>query len=212
MRIDKGLFLAIPIYDDDEGQTVHAWVHSTPLSREAVERHVRILGPVHSAIYSQGYGQVAGPAAAMMLLKKHAEDTGQIDGPAGVGALIAEIKRTTTVLVPGEPGQAWTPVPIDAAVQRSFITDDDRAEVENAIAFFICGSALLPRAMRRAMLDGGVGLWGAQISPLDSTAFAASLRTLSATANSGERSPASAPSAAVSANATVDGKPALLPH
>lgn len=231
MKIDKHLNLVIPIYGDEvpkldeKGvavldankkpvmvQPVRAYVHSTPLSREVFEKHFMVIARTFTAIYGGGLGQFGGPPIAMLLLKSVAEQQNAWEGDDGVRlGLVEEIRRTTTVMLPGEQGKGWQPVPLGVAVNRGAIDADDKSEVENAIVFFIVVSAMHKRAERRAILESVVDLWGAQISLLNSTDFAASLSTSTATANSGAKTPAGVTGKpAVGVDAVVDGKPASL--
>lgn len=216
LRIDKRLHFVVPIYEDDE-QTVRAYVHSTPLSREVVDQHFLILGQTFSAIFNQGLGAAAGPGMAMRLLRQLAQKTGvwEDDSAAGVvgvkNGLVEEIRRLTMVIAPSENG--WQPIPLQIAVDRKIIGDEDRAEVENAIVFFIAVYATLNRAQRKEMIETASALWGARTSSLNSTEFAASLPTSTATANSGETtSPAPASEEPAPAAATLDGKPLSVPR
>jgi hypothetical protein len=211
-RVDHRLNLVVPIYEDDEGERVLAYAYSTPLPRETVERHFFELGQAFSQIYSQGFGMVAGQAVGMMLLQQVGRNTGRENE---VGALVAEIRRLTLVVVPApnkDAPEPWQSVPLAIAAERGFISDDDRAEVENAVVFFICSSAMLPRRARKEMVTGAAALWGARVTSSSATEFIASLRTSSATGSTGAKSPAPAPAAAATATVTVDGKRSSLPH
>ena len=106
-------------------------------------------------------------------------------------ALVEEIRRLTLVVVPAERKGGWQTIPLGVAVERGFLTADDRAEVENAIVFFIVNSAVLPRAQRREMLEEASNLWGARISSSTPSEFAASLPKSTATARSGAKAPCS---------------------
>lgn len=214
MRIDKRLHLVVPIYADDAKTSVAAYIHSTPLSEEAIDRHFLLLAQTFSQTFSQGLGVGAGPAVAMRLLRRIAENTkawtNEDGSPGDAKLLVEEMRRLTTVIVPGTDG--WQQVPLQVAVDRNFISAEDRSEVENGIVFFIAVSATLPRDQRAAMLKEFVDLWGAQASSSSSTDFAASLKTSKGTGNTGAKSPAPVPSVAAPAAATVDGKRASVPH
>lgn len=213
MRIDKRLNLIVPVYDDD-GQNVVAYVHSTPLAAEFVDRHFLLLAQTFGQVFSQGLGRTSGPFVAMRLLRHIAQNTGQWENPdkspGDAQLLINEIRRVTMVLVPGDNG--WQQVPLQVAIERKFLNDEDRAEVENAIVFFIAGCATLPRSQRAEMLKPAAELWGAQLSSSTCTEFAAFLKTSTAAATIGEKSPAAAVSDGGPVNAVVDGKPASIPR
>lgn len=234
MRIDRRLNLVVPIYGEEvpklgddnlpvmqDGEPVMeapvvAYVHSTPLPAEVVDQYFMILGQTFSKIFSGGLGLASGPANAMRVMrslameqKAWADDSAS--GTIGVKrGVVDQIERLTTVAVPADNG-GWQSVPLAVAVDRKFISAEDKAEVENAIVFFICASEL-PRAQRKQIVSAGAALWGARTSPSNSTEFIASLKTSTATGSSGEKPPATASVDAGPANAMVDGKPALVPR
>ena len=85
-------------------------------------------------------------------------------------------------------------------------------EVENAIVFFIAVSATLNRAERKPMLESACGLWSAQLSSLNASAFAASLPRSTGTGSSGETSHAHAQTIAPHADAHGVGRRSSVPH
>jgi hypothetical protein len=227
LRIDKRLYLTIPIYEGDEsvfdattGETkpgkITAWVHSAPIAEELVDQHFMVLGRTYSTIFSQGLGLSAGPANAMRVLRHTADLMGVRHNNPKTGAvgveegLIAEMMRLANVVVLDAAGQ-WQPMPLEVAVQQDKISPDDKREVENAIAFFIAACATLGRSYRKAMVEAAADLWGAQITSSAFTEFTSSLRTSTGTDNSGEKSPAPVSNTDASANAMVGGKPQSVP-
>ena len=230
LKINRSLNFVVPIYGDeiqklgDDGkpetkngkpvmvQPVVAYVHSTPIAGEVLEKYALILNQTFAGVFNLGLGVAAGPSAAMRLLKKIATDSESWEGEGGVErGLVEEIRRLTNVVVPAEKG--WHVLPLEQATAQKKIDAEDKAEVEAAIVFFIAVSATLHRAQRKPMLEAAAALWDARISSLNATAFASSLGTSTAIASSGEAASASAtapPAAPV--NATVDGRPASLPH
>ena len=233
MKIDKALNLVIPIYGDDvpklDGtgkpviengkpvmvETVVAYVHSTPISRETFEKYFLPISQTFSAIFNQGLGAAGGPAVALLLLKERAQAAGVWEGPDGVErGLVDDMRRLTTVIAQREGG-GWEQVPLAIATARGMLNKEDVAEVENAIAFFIVNSAMLRRAQRRPMLETAADLWSARISSSTPTEFTASLPTSTGTGNSGasESAPAAGPQKQAPRGATVvvDGKPSSLP-
>jgi hypothetical protein len=192
-------------------QPISAYVHSTPIAAEVAEKHFLILAQTFAAIFNQGLGAAAGPGVAMRLMKRIAQRAGEWEGDEGVErGVIEEMRRSTMVVVPGPSG--WMPVPLQVAIDRKILDDEDRQEVENAIVFFISVSATLNRAERKPMLESACGLWSAQLSSLNASAFANSLPKSNVTASSGETFPAPVTTSGGGANATLDGKPASVPH
>ena len=180
MRIDERLNLIIPI--EYAGGTAYA--HAMPLSREVFETHFFILSKTFAAIYAEGLSHIAGPRVAALLMKRIAVAAKIWDGPSGVEqSLVAEMRRLTSVILPTSAG--WETVPYHEVVERGLIDADDISEVENALTFFIVASAMHQRKELPTILGGAARIWGAQISSLSITAFAASLPTSKETGSSG---------------------------
>lgn len=193
LRINERLNLVIPVYSDDD--TVSAWVHSTPISREAFEANFRLISKTFAAIQGEGLGELAGPRVASLLMREIARSMVGPDGDADgmTRDFLNEIRRLSSVISPGASG--WESMPLDDAAARKMLSDDDMSEVLNAVVFFTVASAMLPRTKAHAILPGAARLWGAQTSLLAATAWAASLRTSTATANSGATAPQASPAA-----------------
>ena len=184
MQINKALNLVVPL---DGG----GYVHSTPIGREVFETYFLPISKTFSGIFAEGLNVLAGPRVASLMLKKVAVDMGVWDGVAGVGnGLMAEIRRLTNVLLPTESG--WQTVPLDVALSRQMISQDDYAEAEGSIVFFICISAMHKRSLIEPTLAGMCSLWESQITSLNCTEFASSLPTSTETDSFGEMAQASA--------------------
>jgi hypothetical protein len=235
LRINKTLHLVVPIYSEEsrpvldakgkpkmeKGQPVIeypvvAYTHSTPLSKETVEKYCVQLGQVFNTVMTGGLGFAAGPAMAMRIMKNSAKSMNIWDGDDGVEkGVIQEMRRLTSVIVPKKEG-GWQPVPLQVAVDQKHLSEDDQEEAENQILFFICGYASLQRHMRKDILESAAGICGGHLSSLNSTEYAASLKTSTMPVSSGEKSRAPVVTAterkpSASANAVVDGKPASVP-
>jgi hypothetical protein len=183
MKINKRLNLVIPIETEEHGTF---YVHSMPIAREVFARYYLVLSKTLARIYTEQLGIGTGPRVAALLLHDVAKEMEAWDGPVGVEkGLVAEIRRLTNVITLGDSG--WGPIPLDVAVRRSMFDQDDLAEVENAITFFILTSAVNKRTQVAPIMEGASQLWGGQVTSLNCTEFAASLRTSTATDNSGER-------------------------
>lgn len=188
MRLNAKLNIVFPV-DTDAG-TVH--VHSTPLDRATWEQYYLVLSKTFSRLFTEGLSVVAGPPIAAMLLRQVAQETAAPgggnawDGPDGASrGLMAEIRRRTNVTVSTDRG--WETVPYEVAVREKRIDEDDAAEVENVLVFFIVTSAVLRRADKmEPILDGMSRLWDVLPTSLNSTEYAASLPTSTEAASTGE--------------------------
>lgn len=171
MRINKKLNLVIPV--DTEDGTVY--VHSTPISREIFEQYFLPISRTFAEIYRQRLDIVAGPRIAMMMLRKAATDLGVLEGPDGVeNGLIAEIRRLTNVAIPSDKG--WETYPLQDVISRSLLSEDDISEIEGAVTFFICASAMHRKSELPIILNGMTSLWDAQTTLLGFSEFVTSLR------------------------------------
>jgi hypothetical protein len=186
VRIDRRLNLVVPV-ERSAGDT--AYVHSQPMSRLAFEENFLIVSKVFSAIYSEGLNVFSGPRVAALLMRRIArleaksEEEAERIAETVEKSFFREIRRLSSLILIQDTG--WETVPLQEALDRSLLSEDDAAEVENAVTFFTVASAMHRRADLRAVLDGAVQLWGAQTTPLNSTEFAHSLRTSTAGASTG---------------------------
>lgn len=177
MKISQALNLVQPI---PMGESTY-YVHSTPISNEVWENYALPIAQTFDTMTGKGLGVTSGPRTAKMLLKHFAQGNGSWSGDGGLeNGLLAEVRRLSNVIMPTASG--WSSIPFDAAAQSNMIDDASLREAEGFILFFICVSAMLdgPRAREKltTLLDGLRILWGLQTTSLDSTAFAASLPSL----------------------------------
>lgn len=199
MKLDQKLNLVIPIGSDqtvadpkDPKKTVTVFVpeffvHSMPIGREVFEKFYLVIAKTFSSIYNEGLGFTTGPRVAMLMLRSTASSMGQLEEVER--GLIAEIRRLTNVVMVGQSG--WETVPFQEVVDKKIISEDDLAEVENALAFFTVASSMHKKKDLLEILDGAGTLWGAQTSLLSCTEYAASLRTSTATGTSSPPAPPS---------------------
>lgn len=166
------------------------YVHSTPLGREVFERYFYILSKTFSAIFSPGgLGGMSGPRVAALMLKKLAQDIGAWEGPEGAEiGLMGEIRRLTTVLAPTKAG--WEMIPLAEAIDKGIFDREDGDEAENAIVFFMLGSAMFHKRDREAVLSGGLSAWNAELSSQSIMELQNSLSTSTETDSSGARATA----------------------
>jgi hypothetical protein len=180
VRINERLNIVIPLYHDDEP---YAYVHSTPISREVFEVNYLLISKTFSSIHSEGLGEVAGPRVAQLIMRDIAEQGGDRTQKSA-RSLLDEIGRLSNVILAGKSG--WETIPLQEALDRKLIDEDDRSEVMNSLVFFTVASLMYPRNMRQMFMDRAAQIWGARMLSSNSTDFTASLPTSTATVSSGE--------------------------
>jgi hypothetical protein len=174
LKIDRRLFLVQSI--ETESGIIH--IHSMPVSLEVWRNYFLILAKTYSQIFAQGLHSIAGPSVACLMLERLARIDGVWEGESGVQqGLLNEIRRLTNIVLP--TGKGWETVPYEVALSRQLIDPEDIEQIEGAIVFFICASAVLRGRNQRTKLEAILmmidHLWGARSSSLDVMAFAASL-------------------------------------
>jgi hypothetical protein len=190
LSLNEKLHLIIPIYGDD-GETVTAYVHSAPVTRETFDAHFMLIAKTFAAIYAEGLGFIAGPRVAANILREIADKR---HDEVGAMALMNEIRRLTNVTL--RTPQGWDAVPFQEVIDRgTALSLDEVAEVTNAIVFFIVTSAMQRKQDLKEMMDGAARLWGARTSWSGFTAFVASLGTSTVTAAMPNQPPVPASSA-----------------
>ncbi len=188
VKIDKKINLVIPIERDvEEGQLPKTiYIHSTPIGREVFENYFLVISKTFAAIYSEGLNIIAGPRIAALMLKKIATDLGEWDGDDGVAkGLMGEIHRLSNVIVKAESG--WETLPLESAASRGLLDEEELLEAEGQIVFFICNLAMHRKSVGISVMESAAGVWGSEISLLNSTAFARSLPILTEIVNTGEK-------------------------
>jgi hypothetical protein len=180
MKLNRKLNL---VFDIEREDGTKLYIHAMPISREVFETFFLVISKAFAAIYSEGLQVLAGPRVAALVLKQVATDAGQWDGPTGVRTgLMNEIRRLANVVMLTDQG--WATLPLQSAIDRDLLDEDELAEAEGVITFFICASAMHRRSELGQILTSMTGLWGAQLTSLNCTEFATSLPTSTATASS----------------------------
>jgi hypothetical protein len=188
LKISRKLHLVIPL-ERDEGDL---YIHSTPIGMPVFERYHMVLSKAFATIYTQGLSWVAGPRVAAMVLKNVAEGMGVWAGVDGVeNGLMAEIKRLTNLFAPAPDGAGWRMIPLDDALDREMMDEDEASEVTNALAFFTVAWHMHSHQDRENVMSGAVKLWGGQLSSLNATDFMSSLPTSTLAESTGGKATAS---------------------
>jgi hypothetical protein len=187
ISVDRKMNLVVPVENADGSKT---YVHSMPIARETFERYHLAISKTFAAIYHENLGPTAGPRVAALMLRSIAEKMGAWeygkDGTPGVEAgLMSEIRRLSNVIALTPSG--WAPIPLQEALDKNLISEDDKSEVENAIVFFIVASAMHLKREIAAILNGVAEIWDAQITLLSVSEFARSLPTSKGIEDSGKK-------------------------
>lgn len=181
-RINRALNLVMTV-ETDAGEI---YAHSTPVSKTIFRKFFLVMARAHTMIFQVGGGVASGPKIAAMTLEEAAKQMSVWEGPEGVEkGLFPEIRRLTNVIVPSPRG-GWQHLPLQDAQAQGSITEDDAADIESAATFFTLASAMQHREGLIATTSGMQLLWGAQITSLNCTDFAAGLPISTETASSGE--------------------------
>lgn len=197
-KINRKLNLVIPILGEPiveknpetgaeaEKDNVVGYVHAEPITRETFDAHYLVIAKTFAAIYGEGLGFSTGPRIAGRLLRTVAKSMNAWDGPDGVeAALLRDVfQRTNYVKANGEV------IPFVEAVATKLLDEDDASEVTNSLAFFTVASSMHLRTDLPGVLAGAARFWGGRTTSLNSTEFAASLKT----SNAGENTPEAASS------------------
>jgi hypothetical protein len=188
MKLDKKLNIVIPV---EAG-----WVHATPISYAVFEKYFMPISKAFARVYSEGLGTVAGPRVAYLMLRKVSEELGIWETDQGDGVkqgLVNEIIRLSNVIVPGKKG--YETHTLYDAISEGVLDEEEKSEVLNAIVFFTLASSMHKKALLELTLLGMTRFWGGQTTSLDSTAYLASLPTLTPPVTTGEKAtPSSIPS------------------
>lgn len=182
MKIDRRLNLVVPIERDD-GSTLY--IHTAPIGEEAFRRYFLVISKTFAAIYREGLSVIAGPRIAAMMLQSVAEGMGDDVWADVEQGLIGEVRRLSSAIVLTDAG--WKPVMLDNALAQKQVTAEEWSEAEGAIVFFTVASSMHKRDQLPGMLKGLSDLWGTQVSSLNSTEFAQSLKILTEDETTGEK-------------------------
>jgi len=181
MKIDRKLNLVIPI---ERGDETTLWIHSTPVRKEVFEQYHLVLAKTFSAFAQNGLDPRSAPSVAALILKGIAQNTPRgdatwWDGEDGVGGpvgLLAEIVRMSNCLV-GTLEEGWRTVPLQDALDKKLISDDEKSEVMNQLVFFTVVSLIAPRKDRPILVTGAAAIYQLEVTSSAFTEWSASLQT-----------------------------------
>lgn len=191
MLIDKKLNLVCPIV---RGDKTTLYIHSEPIRKETFEQYHLVLAKTFSAFAQNGLDPRSGPSVAGLILNDVAKATPRTpgvdwwEGPDGVGGqsgLIAEMLRLSNAIVPSIDN-GWTTLPLQTALSQNLISEEEKSEVLNLLAFFTVVSVTAPRVDRKNLIEGMAVIYELQTTSSNSTEYATSLKTLTVAVPTGE--------------------------
>ena len=171
----------------EENGVIH--VHSASISRAVFEQFYLEIGKVFSQCFdsiNQAHLALSAPQLAYPALKSIATKAGNWEGPGGVKfGLINEIIRLTNVLVSTENG--WEQIPLDTAVKREIINEDEEAEILSSLVFFTAISKVAPKDLKHSFLEMAGALRSWVLSSLDCTEYMNGLPILTKKESTGKK-------------------------
>ncbi|HET8689767.1 MAG TPA: hypothetical protein VFM18_24445 [Methanosarcina sp.] len=171
MKINKQLNLVVPI-DSEEGEI---YFYSSPIHREVFKKYSLVICKAFTELLQNGL-ETTGAQIAANHLEEVAISMGKWEGEHGVkNGLMEEIARLTNVLVLTDEG--WDTVPVNLALSRGFISEDDWEEAKQRIVFFTLVSVMTPPAVRNDLCLIMNSTWGTQTGLWTAMEFINSLQT-----------------------------------
>ena len=167
MKIDRKLNIVIPVETESKGLI---YVHSTPISRDVFEQFYLELGKVFSQCFdsiNQAHLALTAPQLAYPALKTMTIKAGNWEEVKK--GLINEIVRLTNVMITGEKG--WESIPLDLAIKREILNEDEESEVLSALTFFTAICRVAPKDLRMSFLEMAGSLRSWELTSLDSTEY-----------------------------------------
>lgn len=194
MKIDEQRRLVVPVVTeaitkkvdgkDVSENVVRVYGYHVPISRDVFEQNFRVLAATKAELSAKGshYMMGSGPRVAGLTLKdegrKDAAARGSFDDEGKIvdqdtPALLAEIKRLTTVLCAGDHG--WDMLPVDVAIQQGKMDEEDWEEALSSLVFFTCNHSLAKKADRARAAAASAHFLSGSITSSAPTQFLASL-------------------------------------
>jgi hypothetical protein len=180
--LDPKLNLVVPL---ERADGTMLWAHAQPISKLVFDAHYLALAQAFTAIYQAGISMHAGPRVAANILRQTIASSGRDE--ATNRGLLAEIRRLTNIVLPGEGG--YSVLPFEDAARKRLLDEDEIAEVEGLITFFILNSAIHRKTILPGFLRAANDLWGTSTTSSNVTEFVASLPTSTAAASTGGTAP-----------------------
>jgi hypothetical protein len=175
LTITPALHIGFPIRYDDQGEPL-IYAYHISISPEVLTANYTILVAANAKTWQRGGDFAAASATtANIALLDAAKAEAELRGTESLGpAFLAELKRLTYILSPGDNG--YEQLPVDIALGKNVISKDDWSEAEAFLCFFTLGFFALPRAARRDRCTRIASALNGSITSLPPLEWLASLR------------------------------------
>ncbi|HET8687475.1 MAG TPA: hypothetical protein VFM18_12545 [Methanosarcina sp.] len=175
MNISKDLNLVVKTEGD-------VYFHHSPILYETFKKYHFVICSTFTKLLTAGM-QITGAQVAAMTLEETAKEMGKWEGPEGIkDGLIGEIERLTNVICLSDSG--WESFPVNIALSRNFVEEEDWEEAKQRIVFFTLICAMTKKEVRNDLLTIMNDSWQTQTTLSGCTDFAVSLQTLKETETS----------------------------
>jgi hypothetical protein len=192
MVLNSALNLVFPIKwgekpdPDDAESTITVplvTAYHIPISQAVFEANWRIISATSAMMLKKGVGPSVVRIATLALKDAGRADAADYGLPEGASIeaggsavpLLAELRRLTTILAPGPNG--YEQLPVNIAIARNVIDEDDWQEAESSLVFFTCGLSLPMRQRKAASANLLASTLMGSITSSPVTEYVASLPT-----------------------------------
>ena len=163
MKINENLDIVLDIRQNEDGKPTLRVFH-VPISRDVFELNYRILSATFSEVWAPGsfHAMSVGPRISSMVLKdvarrqSEASDETPDDRTNPAASFLSEIKRLSMILCPTPSG--WEKIPVQSAISKGIIDEEEWQEVESVLVFFTCAFHLAKRSERESRMKILLGL------------------------------------------------------
>jgi hypothetical protein len=149
-------------------------VFSMPLPRSIFEANFRLMARTFSSLYTDNFVAISGPKVAVLLLMEQAN---ALEVKTEAEGLLNEMRRLTNVFAPTENGGDYEIITYYEARKKKLIDDEEAADIEGAICFFILVCRVASNYQRNSLLTGLSILWNVETTSLTLSEYQNFLQT-----------------------------------
>jgi len=205
MQIDRTLKLVLDRRREDDGAPYS--VFASAISSRALKKYWQLvngsMGLLHT---SSELGPRTAPKYALEAIREVAREKGPLYADDIEKNVIGEMRRLAMVVMPDEAGwedqinrdkdgkvesvtgaakRGWETIPLDEALSKNLLSEDEGDEVMNLLAFFTLAHSFYPVAERRTTMSAAAAYWGGRTTSSDFMEWKNSLPIWTGEENSG---------------------------